>query len=102
MVRECYQSLILAPVVPVQGPARKESYHDIEDALEAFHLLLRGQRLVVATISREELGRRELFWIPGHHDALATKNGCNGVLRQDLTGLVEDNHVEILGLSSSK
>ena len=98
LVRKGDQVLMPAPVMPQQCPVRENIRRLLQDGVEHFLRFLIPVIAVaaVAGIGRKEIGGRQLPGVPGNDDLLRPENGPDGVLREDLGSLIEDDHIKLI------
>src|SRR5580692_9357392 len=95
-IREIDQTLVPTSVMPVEIRAVEKRIHRIEETLKTFgSACFVISRFVVVGCS-EKSGGWQLLGVTGNHQFVPAQNRRNSILRQHLTGLVEDDEVEIL------
>ena len=88
-----------APVMPQQRPVREDIRRLLQNGV--VHLLPGFLIPVIAVaavagIGRKEIGGRQLPGIPGNNDLPGPEDRPNGVLREDLGGLIKDDHIKLI------
>src|ERR1700722_5296186 len=96
-IRKIDQTLVPTSVMPVEIRAVEKRIHRIEETLETFGsaCFFISSRFIVVGCS-EKSGGWQLLAVTGNHQFVPAQDGGNSILRQHLTGLVEDDEVEIL------
>ena len=107
-VGEADERFVAAAVMPGQQRRRKVLRRLSQEAvgvqvdLDALALLLDDHAFVLAAGTGEELGRRQLHLVAHDDDLVRAIDRGNGLLQRDLAGLVEDDHVEQVGIERQR
>src|ERR1700733_9972848 len=96
-IRKIDQTLVPASVMPDEIRTVGKRIHRIEETLKTFGsaCFFISSGFIVVGCS-EKSGGWQLLGVTGNHQFVPAQNRRNSILRQHLTGLVEDNEVEIL------